>query len=135
MSREDLIARVAAIAEREQSKTRVTRDQMREQNPGFAAAVDKFRAVFGQPHAVRISGARYGQAEMWFRRTQQHQPPIPGVTTYGRDSEFREGQPGRQSRKDRGVSRAGSNKGDGGAAGARPWWAFDDDGGEEGREV
>ena len=131
----DLLARVAAMQAQQQAKSGVGRDEMRKRYPEVSALVDALRGPFGAIHAVVINGNRYGKPEMPFRRDQLHQPPIPGVTTYGRDSEFREGQPGRQSRKDRGVSRAGSNKGDGGAAGARPWWAFDDDGGEEGREV
>ena len=134
MSREDLIARVAAIAEREQSKTRVTRDQMRERNPEFAAAVDRFRAVFGQPHAVRISGARYGQAEMWFRRTQQHQPPIPGVN-HASDSGFRAGQSGRVARKNRGIHGPQPNGRDAAPNAARPWWDADADGNEAGGDV
>lgn len=59
------------------------RREMRERDQGFTALVDNLRAVFGQPHAVVVDGKRYGKEPMWFRRNQQHQPAIPGVTDGG----------------------------------------------------
>lgn len=76
----DYLARVAAIAERETAKADARRREMRERHPEFAALVDDLRAVFGQPHAVVVDGKRYGKEPMWFRRDQQHQPAIPGVS-------------------------------------------------------
>lgn len=76
----DHLARVAAIAEREQAKARDKRSAMRAQNPELAAFVDSLRGAFGADavHAVTIGVTRYGREPLWFRRNQQHQPPVPG---------------------------------------------------------
>lgn len=79
----DYLARVAAIAERETAKADARRREMRERHPELAALVDALRAATGQPHAVVVDGRRYGREPMWFRRNQQHQPAIPGVTDGG----------------------------------------------------
>ncbi len=77
---EALLARVAAIAEREREKAQGERQRMRAQHPEFAAFVDGIRAAFGldSVRAITLDGVRYGRAPLWFRRTQQHQPPVPG---------------------------------------------------------
>lgn len=77
----DHLARVAAIAAREQAKARDRRNAMRAQHPELAAFVDALRGAFGADaiHAVTIGVTRYGREPMPFRRNQLHQPPIPGV--------------------------------------------------------
>lgn len=80
----DHLARVAAIAEREQAKARDRREAMRAQHPELAAFVDSLRAgcrrfVDAEPiHAVTIGVTRYGREPLLFRRNQQHQPKVPG---------------------------------------------------------
>ena len=109
---------------------------MRAEHPEFAGFVDGLRKAFGEPHAVTFGGVRYGKPEMWFRREQQHQPPIPGVYSNGySDSRVRGGQSGVRARKNRGVSRPGSRRGDEAPEGARAWWTADDDGDEAGSDV
>ena len=112
------------------------KSKMRAQYPEFAGFVDGLRKAFGEPHAVTFGGVRYGKPEMWFRRAQQFQPPIPGVNANGYgDSGVREGKSGFSVRKDRGLRRANAKGGGLPAEEARRAWYVDDDGDEEGREV
>lgn len=54
------------------------KSKMRAQYPEFAALVDDLRKHYGEPHAITLNGRRYGREPLWFRRNQQHQPPVPG---------------------------------------------------------
>ena len=79
----DHLARVAAIAAREQAKARDRRNAMRAQYPELAAFVDKLRGAFGADaiHAVTIGGTRYGREPLPFRRSELTPPPMPSFLT------------------------------------------------------
>lgn len=78
----DYLARVAAIAEREQTKADARRREMRAQYPSFASFIDQMRAsALGEKcaHAVTVGDQRYGPAPLPFRRDGRPQPKVPGI--------------------------------------------------------
>lgn len=111
----DYLARVAAIAEREQAKATTARDAMRAKHPELAAFVDDVRRVFGGVHAVTVDGVRYGKPPLPPRRDGQPIPPIPGVNNAPeRPTSARAGRQARVVATDRAGARHGSGNGLGG---------------------
>lgn len=72
----ELLKRVAAIAGQQQAKAERSREDMRRDHPGAAAAFDWAAGTFGRD--LRVTDCTTGQA--WGRpRTERIVPPIPGV--------------------------------------------------------
>jgi len=76
MSREDLIARVAAIAERERAKS----EGARKLHPGAAAAYDWALTAFGRPAWVSDGATGHEMGRRLPDRRTGPVPPIPGVS-------------------------------------------------------
>ena len=78
----DVLARVAAIAAREQAKSALQRDEMRARYPEASAFISSLREA-GMLHAVTVDGARYGKPPLPDRRTGPVPTRPPGVSLAG----------------------------------------------------